>query len=253
LLTVPEGDQLVGDIAHEMFRRLFQKRLPQDQIVRQTESIFDELVDSVGLPLLLNGQNTDKDNAKRLLVSAAQQFSRMLADAELEVIDCESHKERAFGKGMFIGDIDILLKDRAGNPIVIDYKWSKGVKYRLEEIQKSQHLQLAAYAWLEASGSGEFAHVGYYMLRQRRLIHCGEHYLKIGQQVASLPLSEVWRRAEAMYQASTGTLQRGVVCAAGVPDTDPSTTTASSLLALEPPCKFCNYGNICGARGMIDA
>lgn len=256
LLTVPDGDQLVGDIAHELFRQLFQQKTPHDEISRRAGELFDELVATIGLPLLQRGRNVERESAKRLLTLAAQHFSKIIRDSDLDVVACEARKEATFGEGKFVGDVDVLLKTKDGSPIIVDYKWSKRIRYRIEEIEKSQHLQLAAYSWLESISTGAFAHAGYYMLRQRRLLHCGEGQLKIGEHMASPPLENIWQSIEAAYRSAIGSLHEGSICATGVPETETPVTPAGQTIpsfSLDPPCKVCDYGNICGVKRLIDA
>jgi ATP-dependent helicase/nuclease subunit B len=245
VLNLPDGDRLIGDIAHKLFRRLFEDGWSADQLTARAETYFDELVETVGLPLLLRGKNLERENAKRLLVDSVNEFGRLLRAAGLQVDGCEMHKEAAFGQGVFIGDLDILLKDKSGNSFIVDYKWNQGIKYRISEIEKAHHLQLAAYAWLESIETNKFGRVGYYMMRQRRLIHCGDTSLSIGQQVDSLPLAEIWENAENEFLSSIGLLSDGSICASGV-QTDEAMPSTNRNFAIDPPCKFCDYGNICG-------
>jgi len=243
LLALPDGDELIGDIAHELFQHLFQQGPPANDIASRAGRLFDDLVERVGLPLMLDGRQGERLRAKRLLVSAAEHFAGLLSTAGLTVCATEAHRTRSFGNGEFVGDIDILLSDQKGNQIVVDYKWTKSIKYRIEELEKARHLQLAAYAWLESTDRAQVDHVGYYMLRQRRLIHAGVLNLNIGQQISTVPPREVWDRAEALYDSTMTALRAGSICAAGVDDAEPAPVEAPWL---EPPCKFCRYPNICG-------
>lgn len=248
LLTLPSGDQLIGDIAHELLRALLQSGAGSEQISRQAGNLFDDLVKRVGLPLLLPGRSYDRESARRSLVAAAHHFSEMIERAHLQVVECEARRDRAFRTGRFLGDIDILLRDSSENEIVIDYKWTKSTKYRTEEIEKSQHLQLAAYAWLASSDERSVSHAGYYMLRQRRLLHSGCLSLMMGQQIAAAPLSGVWERAQLAYEEAMSVLNTGKIYACGLNDGEQAPT--SSIFQLDAPCKFCCYRNICG-RGIV--
>jgi hypothetical protein len=245
VLNLPDGDRLIGDIAHKLFRRLFEDGWSADQFTARAETYFDELVETVGLPLLLRGKNLERQNAKRLLVESANDFGRLLTAAGLQVDGCEINKEGAFGQGAFVGDLDILLKDKGGNSFIVDYKWSHGINYRISEIEKAHHLQLAAYAWLESIETNKFGRVGYYLMRQRRLIHCGDTSLLIGQQVDSLPLAEIWKNAENEFLSIIEQLKDGSICAKGV-QSDEAMPSTTRNFAIDPPCKICDYGNICG-------
>jgi len=246
VLNLPDGDRLIGDIAHKLFRRLFEDGWTSEQLTERAESYFDELVETVGLPLLLRGSTLERQNARRLLVESASEFARLLAAAGWHVDGCEVHKEATFGEGTFIGDLDIVLKDMSGNSFIIDYKWSDGLKYRISEMENSHHLQLAAYAWLESFDTNKFGRVGYYMLRQRRLLHCGDAVLSVGQQVESLPLAEIWKNAGIDYLTAVGQLVDGSICATGVAQAEETMSLPTRNFSIEAPCKLCDYGNICG-------
>ena len=247
VLNLQEGDLLIGDIAHKVFRRLFSDNTwSSNSLVPSAESYFDDFVETVGLPLLLPGKNLERQNAKRLIVESAVEFARLLTSAGLIPEGCEVHKEATFGQGNFIGDLDIVLKDSSGNSFIVDYKWSRGLKYKISEISKAHQLQLAAYAWLESIDTNQFGRVGYYMLRQKRLLHCGDTPLSIGQQVLSLPVAEIWQNAESDYQTILGQLGEGSICASGVTQTGEVLASPNRNFSVEAPCKFCDYGNLCG-------
>lgn len=252
LLDVPDGDSLIGTIAHKVFLQLFCDRDLQNLYIR-AEQIFDEVVQAIGLPMLQPGRSVERSYARRSIAQAAEQFGKLLESSQLTIAECESRKERAFRDGTFHGDVDLLLKDKNDHPIVVDYKWNKNLKYRMAEIEENRHLQLAAYAWLESAASGEFAHVGYYMLRQQRLIHCGNAAVTVGQQVSGASLEDVWHRAETEYELAVSRLSSGIMTAVAISPVDESTAEVTGSFVKEPPCKFCDFGTICGQRGTDDA
>lgn len=247
VLNLPDGDVLIGTIAHQLFRKLFEGDWSVDQMIIKAGAIFDELVETVGLPLLLRGRNFERENAKTILVAAAQEFAQILSDADLHVVGCEVQKESAFGKGVFTGALDVLLSDSGGNSFIVDYKWNKEIKYKILELKNAQHLQLASYAWLESLGASKLARVGYFMMRQRRLLHCGETPLSVGQQLPHASLGEMWQNAENDFVSGIKTLTGGSICAAGIVEAVPPNLSSVSHYSFDPPCNFCDYGNICGA------
>ena len=48
----------------------------------------------------------------------------------------------------FTGYADLLLRDKEGNPFILDMKWSGSSRYRKEEVEQGDALQLATYSWL---------------------------------------------------------------------------------------------------------
>lgn len=255
LLSLPSGDTLIGDIAHKVFRKIFESAELRDKpeaVRTRAKVIFDHLVETAGLPLLLRGQAVARENAKESIAKAAEQFSIFLCDAQYDVVACEARFSAPFGDGHFTGDMDTVLKDLDGNLFIVDFKWNKFMKYRVEEITRGHHLQLFAYAWLQTVSTGQVPRVGYYMLRQRRLIHCGgDSTLDFGEFVPSAPHLEYWTRAESTYFHEIETLKSGIICASGIPVAESPAKSADQLF-LDPPCKFCTYGNICGLKGSTD-
>ncbi|MEW6499799.1 MAG: PD-(D/E)XK nuclease family protein, partial [Cyanobacteriota bacterium] len=125
LLKVPDGDQLIGDIAHKLFKRLFEDLPSRDVFEETAAKVFDDLVASVGLPLLAPGRNVERNSVRRSIIESAKSFMQLLDDEQLIVESCESRKERAFGDGKFVGTIDILLRNLVGARVVVDHKWTR--------------------------------------------------------------------------------------------------------------------------------
>ena len=252
LFTVPDGDQLIGDIAHRIFRQLFETNKNSSSIRERAEQLFDDLVYSVGLPLLLHGRNHIREQARRSIAHAAETLQTILQKRKMKVVGCEIHRRKKFGNGEFIGDLDLLLEDEDQRKFVLDYKWSRYTKYKRAEIEEGKQIQLAAYAWLVSNQSDECEKAGYFMIRQQRLISCGSSFSGSVEDYSSSPLQEVWRNACETFDDSIDSLMRGTACARGVSDGDSqSHEEFYRPIDLKPPCKVCIYGNICGVRGGV--
>jgi hypothetical protein len=95
--------------------------------------------------------------------------------------------------------------------------------------------------------TGAFPEAGYYMIRQRRLLFTEPQPFAAAQHVPSLPPRKIWENTARSYDRALDTLAKGGICAAGVsPET--SVPELEALLQLTPPCKFCHYGRVCGAK-----
>lgn len=249
LLSLPDGEHLSGQLAHQLFQRIFRAKTDHFSLSIKADQTFEELLHTVGLPLTLRGRRFERAQTKRLMMSAVRQFSQLLKDHGLRVVACELHRTAPFLNGQFRGDFDVLLENGDGERIILDYKWSKSVKFRLQEIEAGQHLQLAAYAWLEHFHSGSTPSAGYYMVRQRRLLQSDDGQVFLSQPVISNSLEQVWKQAEEAYKANIDELQAGRLCATGIPSANSSSQTVSEF-KLDPPCRICDYRNICG-RGTL--
>lgn len=247
LLTLPDSEQLAGDLAHRLLQQLFEKPLLQSEVADTATSLFDKLVQEVGLPLLQRGRKTERETTKRLLIWAAQGVFKLIEDAQLSVVACELRREVGSENIRVIGDLDLLLEDAGGTKLIVDYKWNNNIHYRIEEIERGQQLQLATYSWLESNHSGEPVYAAYYMLRQRRFLHGADSKYNFGQKLESAPLQEIWEKAEQDYSSIIRILSLGEICATGIPANDDALDSSpSNRLLLEPPCKTCNYTKICG-------
>ncbi len=251
LLSLPEGDKLVGDIAHALFHRLLEEGVSDSEITIRANKLFDELILSVGLPLLLQGRNLERQRAKRSIVQAFNQFRVLLEDAQLKVIGCEASRQGPFFTGSFSGKLDTILESEDGTQsFVVDFKWNKSAKYRLDELIENRHLQLAAYAWLESIHAGKLPRIGYYMLRQRRFLHSGEEPVpEFGEFVKTLPVMQIWHEIQSSYISRMDEINKGFICATGIPNEAPEQNVECEFY-IDPPCKFCQFSNLCGKRGL---
>ena len=71
--------------------------------------------------------------------------------------------------GDITGAIDMLVKNRQGKEAVIDLKWSGG-KYRRDELENNNHLQLAVYAVMRKEATGKWPEHAYFILSEARLL-----------------------------------------------------------------------------------
>lgn len=145
-------------------------------------------------------------------------------------------------------------------PMFMDIKWTRSAKRRVEEIEQGRSLQLAAYSWLLSKTPHGFPPGGYYLLPKGDALFSPCHNLPAQFPNPSLDLGKVWDAALVAYHHRVGEIAGGVARAEGIPQPPSSpadTGTQGSgqapqqrptTFTLEPPCTFCDYGNLCGKR-----
>ena len=174
-----------GNVAHavigECARRLRDgriKELRKDDIL----GIIDTYCREMGQ--LLYNDRMQYGSFKLKLVQSVTTLLKMIIDHKLMVVGDEIPLDVvlppvAEGKtiGHFNARIDLLLKDRNGDFVIIDMKWSESRRYK-EKVSSQTHLQLVLYAKaLEAAYPGK--HVlgsAYYVIPQYKLETNDEYF-----------------------------------------------------------------------------
>jgi hypothetical protein len=186
-------------------------------------------------------------------VNAAIELYKLMRGAGLTVVGAEQRYERTLDKNSsLIGYIDLHLQTGAGLPLVVDLKWANNDRYRREEIAEGRAVQLATYSHLLKEDTGGIQPpAAYFMLKQQRLL--ATEYAPFPEQshISGSDLGVVWRSVVTARAAELERLGGGEVTAAGVEtDDEQDDTRDPDGIALEPPCRFCRYGTLCGRAAL---
>ncbi len=258
LLDMAEGNRLKGNVAHEVLARFLAGPRPEDAagIRSVVEAILDALLPEIGSPLLLPGRRLDQEDLRRSTISAAVALSRILNQCGLSVAATEQRLECSLNnQSDLAGIIDLELTDSDGRPAVVDLKWSNRDRYRREEIAEGRPVQLAAYARLVKGEDGDvFPAAAYFMIKQRRLLAVDSAPFPVESRIEGNGLNSVW---DAIIEVRNRTLEEmgaGRVVAAGVETggtgSGPTDGHAAGPIVVEPPCRFCDYGRLCGKQAL---
>jgi hypothetical protein len=248
---VPAGETLLGLLAHAVVRNLFAAGPPPDprSVEVRTRTVLDAAIAAEAAPLLLPGAAADLQRAHDRIPAAVATLARRVADAHLEVVGTEveaSDQEKALGGVTLLGRIDLLLRDAKGRHVVLDLKWSGADKWRQSEVADGRPLQLATYARLLHDKGAVSA--GYFMLAQRRLI-ATDAWPFPADHVPGTDLPAFWQEIVAGWSEALATVQQGRLVARGVEvAADEAAEPAPAGLVLDPPCRFCEFGRLCGQR-----
>ncbi|MBP2230402.1 RecB family exonuclease [Azospirillum agricola] len=254
LRAIPDGARLLGSLAHAVLAELLTERpdwTPEAAAARAA-ALFDRLLPALAAPLLRPGLGLEMERARAGVVEAARRLVGLIAEAGLRVRGCEVPVEADLDGVTLEGRVDLLLETAAGAPVVLDLKWSGSDKRRRQEIAEGRAVQLAVYGRLVGHGAGQGAGeelavpAGYMMLAQQRLLACAPAPFPPHLHVPGSDLSAVWRAAWSGRSAALERLVDGDIRAAGIPDDSGSGSDGSAELTLEPPCKLCGYGRLCG-------
>lgn len=249
LLDMAEGNQLKGNIAHEVLARFLAAPLPDNEagVRRDVAALLDDLLPKIGSPLLLPGQSRHREELRRNTIESAVVLAKILRDAGFSVVATERYQTCALGDGVkLVGTVDLELATARGDPVVFDLKWSNRTTYRQAEIEEARAVQLATYARLLQGESTAFPTGAYFMIKQRRLLAVDAEALPEQFRIGGSDLPEVWRAIVDVRKQAIDELQGGRVVATGVETDDLEPDVDEAPITVAPPCRFCAYGRLCG-------
>ena len=245
VLALPEGNRLKGNFCHALINMLLTEgvRLPPKDAAKRALELFDANLEKLAAPFLLPGMGGDRLELRRRFEQAVQGLFERLQRLGLTVDGSEREIERVDEKGQLFGGVmDLLLRDKAGHPMVWDLKWSSRSNYRREEMKEGLALQLAAYCWMLASDEVP-ARAAYFMLAQNELIAPPDPALP-AEETVDVDLRKVWEDAHAAYEKRLAEIAGGNIAAEIPREGD----EAGGGFRIKPKCTFCDYGAICGVR-----
>jgi ATP-dependent helicase/nuclease subunit B len=248
--SIPDGNRLIGNLAHALAREIFRPGLAPspEEAAAHTNELLDFLVDQLAAPLRHPGLAADLAFARRRLPDAMAELSRTLTLNELTVEAVEHQVSARFEDALSVrGVIDLVARDAAGAPVIIDLKWTRSGRSRLEELQSGSAVQLATYG---AMFAGERSYrAGYFLLNQRQFATLRSSGL-IGRPVdGARTLAETWSAIVESWQQWRETANSGVILALGVDGVNDH-TPADLPLVREVHCEWCDYATLCRVRGL---
>ncbi len=247
MLSVSHGSELTGALIHFCIHKLYTESKDWTPVLaadRVTE-IFDEQIRKIALPLLLPGRIVERTQIRTALGEAIFDFQNLIQGRGLSVWETEVRRQSKLLDGNLIGQLDLVLRDKASNEYVVDFKWSKTAKYKTDEIKQGRHLQLACYASLQRGSGESTVGAGFYMVKQKQLLSTASQLFPSNQIASPVSLEALWQSAIIDCEDEFSELLNGRVCAAGIDSTTSGSDDQPNEL-IPPPCKFCDYGSICG-------
>lgn len=167
-----------GNVAHETIEYLFTTDRGSNTLTGYVESHFEEALHRAllrkGALLLLPEHHLDKDRLTYQLRKCVKNLAVLVEENNLTVVKCEQKEleQLDFEEEIFLkGYIDMVLKDKSGNEVVFDLKWtSKKDKFQ-KMLEKNRALQLAIYQAMLKKHSSESTVVrtAYFVMPQGKL------------------------------------------------------------------------------------
>lgn len=253
---IPQGENLLGRLAHALSAEIFQSGPPpKPEIARRlAEQRLPVLIDEMATPLRLPGAAADHARALDRLPAAVEALAARLETLNAVVlgteVECEGADTLETGVALK-GRIDMLIDVTGRSPAVLDMKWSRVDRYR-RKIAEGRALQLAVYGRLVGAEQAP-APAAYFMLAQTRVLPADANLFGAAASPEAPALGSVWQATKESWRARMRRLEQGTVEAlsegllAERRDGEQRDNEAAPLpLNLEPPCKFCDKTLLCG-------
>lgn len=248
--SIPDANQLLGNLAHALARDVFLPGPPPDPLAAaaSTAALLDARIDQLAAPLRHPEMTAELAFACDRLPSAMAQLAAVLVENDLEIEATELQVSGAFENALAVrGAVDLVARDRDGNAVIIDLKWTRNARSRLEELRSGRAVQLSTYGAMVTEGAPYRA--GYFLLNQRQFATLTQGGL-IGRAVTGdrdfpetwTAIMESWRRLRAAAEEG-GLVARGVD---GMEEHMP----ADLPIEREVKCEWCDYATLCRVRGL---
>ncbi len=268
--VIPTGDQMIGSFCHRIVEELYRepgRQWTPEAAALEAERLYDLLLPSMASELLLEGSAIENIRYQAAVTRAVSQLVEVVNDLGLTVERTEAELTGLVMDIPFIGYADLLLRDRAGRPFVLDLKWSRSAKYRRAEVEEGAALQLAAYAWmLRSAVPASDVQVGFFMLAQGQLISDSD-LLAERAIVSRHTLKEVWDLGVTSLKDVFDQLVKGNIEARGISELlirqmegisaeklearQKEKYREQGMLYQKPFCGYCDYGRLCGWSGGV--
>ncbi len=269
LLSISAGEQLAGNLAHAVFARVFNNANYSTNAAQSAQMYFDQLCPQVAAPLMLPGNSLERQRLRQAVVEGADSLARMIDDAKFSKVICEVEQNVTLDGVSLTGRPDMVLIHPDNSDYVIDLKWTRRAPYRRREISEGRAIQLALYATLIRKDSGLATEGGYFMIAQKQLYSTSAKLFPEHMYVEGLSLRHTFENVLQNYKTHLEILEGGTIYATGVSvgsndviETDdggidiylddepehPSQKVPGITLALEPPCRICNFARLCGYK-----
>lgn len=199
-----EGDSndslIKGLVAHDTIRRIYEKAaglgtpVDADAFERVFKAdfavFFADAVLATGAELNLQENKLDREQLKsNLWKTSIPKLIDIIRFSHLTIVGSEVESgivditEPGYEPLKITGIIDLLLKDKAGHYVILDFKWAgkAGSEMRENQIRKGTDYQLALYRKLLETGTkilsrGEVAAQAFFMLRTAELLTAQSYF-----------------------------------------------------------------------------
>lgn len=244
---IPNPDQLIGNVAHELAERIFQPGALKDarQVEAEAQAQFDEVVAAIAAPLQQPEFAGELARARAQAPAALGQLATLLRERGFRVIGAELGRDADLGDGLKVrGRLDLLV-EKDGSPAIVDLKWTRSAKTRLAEVREGRAIQLAAYGAMVQPEAAQVFPGGYFLLNQRRMIADAASGLSDERIEATRTAAETWDAVLEAWRAWRGLALGGSGIAMGLVATLPEPAAELALKPGKTPCQYCELTALC--------
>jgi ATP-dependent helicase/nuclease subunit B len=248
--AIPDGNQLLGNLAHAIARDVFPPGTPPqpEAAEEHTLALLETRIDELAAPLRHPEFAEDLNLARRRIPKAMAVLARCLIDNQLSVEATEQQVSGTFETLLAMrGAVDLVARDSAGQAVIVDLKWTRSEKTRIGELENGLAVQLATYGALVAGDQPYRA--GYFLLSQRQFLTLADAGL-VGRAVtATRSFPETWAAIVAGWKRWRQAADDGELLATGV-DGAADFIPADLAVIREVRCDYCDYATLCRVRGL---
>jgi RecB family exonuclease len=249
--SIPDANQLLGNLAHALAHEIFAPGAPPAPDVASAKAgeLLDGLIDEMAAPLRLPELAAQLAEARGRLPAAMAELARTLEINGLTVEETEKQVSATFENALSVrGAIDLVARDRDGNYVIIDLKWTRSEKKRREELEQGNAVQLATYGAMTAGDQPYRA--GYFLLNQRQFATLVEGGLIGGRAVeGARGFPATWAAVRESWLRLGELADAGQLVACGVEGHEDH-LPGDLPIVLEANCKWCDYQTLCRVRGL---
>lgn len=178
---------------------------------------FLEAVRECGLGLLLARHAIERKELQERLHKALAALMQILIRYDFRVEGVEQEASAPLldvGKPLLTVRVDLLLRNRAGNPVIFDLKWSRSEKRYEALIREGHDLQLRVYDYAMSCNLGRpVAATGYFLLKRGQLLGANLPALQgyVKQVDAPRTTAEALARIRAGYERRYQEFREGLI------------------------------------------
>lgn len=219
-----ELNLIEGRVAHrtlELIVRQTEGNLSAMSGIIASRETFDrhflEAVRECGLGLLLARHAIERKELQERLHKALAALMQILIRYDFRVEGVEQEASAPLldvGKPLLTVRVDLLLRNRAGNPVIFDLKWSRSEKRYEALIREGHDLQLRVYDYAMSCNLGRpVAATGYFLLKRGQLLGANLPALQgyVKQVDAPRTTAEALARIRAGYERRYQEFREGLI------------------------------------------
>lgn len=248
--SIPDANQLLGNLAHAIAREVFTPGAPPapEEVERRVSELLEGRIDQLAAPLRRPEFAEELNYARRRLPTAMSSLASCLSENQLTVESTELQVSGTFETLLAMrGAVDLVARDRSGNAVIVDLKWTRSDRSRVEELSTGRAVQLATYGAL-VSGDSPYR-AGYFLLSQRQFLTLAGNGL-VGRQIEGVrTLPETWDAIVAGWRTWMAGAEGGTILATGVDGVEDQ-IPAELGITREVHCEWCDYATLCRVRGL---